>query len=258
MNPKELNLDYIWQFKFEDYSDAEAARNSLNRYFFDQPSGAGFDSSQWLDKQKSMLGLAANGVLPRSASVFELLDNSSVENIIDFGGGPGWVWAYIVNSNLHKDMKYYNIELESSRLAFEYLSKELPKMKFTTIEKISKLIHDKNIVYCNSVLQYFENNSTFLSLIQASNPVSIILDDIAGSNEEFYSLQNYYGYLQINRFLNLDKLISDVCSQGYRLSVTKPYHKEFSKGMISKIWLGDDKDVDSEIPSSISLLFQRN
>ena len=258
MNSKNLNLDYIWQFRFQNFSDAVATRESLGRLMLDQSRDAGFDSTQWLDKQKSMLGLATKGVLPRNASIFELLEDTSIENIIDLGGGPSWIWAYIVNSNLHENLKYYNIELDSSRLAFEYLSKKLPEMNFTSIEKISELRYGKNILYSNSVLQYFEDNSAFLSLIQASNPVSIILDDVAGSDEEFYSLQNYYGHLQINRFLNLEKFILEICAQGYKVSNCKPYHKEFSKSMIAKIWLGDEKEVHCEIPSSVSLVFKRN
>jgi len=204
-----------------------------------------------------MLELAARGELPRHTSIIEFLDSGSIENIVDFGGGPGWIWAYLVNTNSHGNMSYYNYELESSRLAFEYLNQQLPSMNFAEIDKISNLIFDRNLLYSNSVLQYFENNSVFLDLIQASNPVSIILDDVAGGTEEFYSLQNYYGHLQINRFLNLEKLIYEVCSHGYKLSSRRPYQKEFSKSMIAKIWLGVEKGVECGIPSSVTLVFDR-
>lgn len=257
MIPEDFNLDYIWQFRFENYSDAASIRDSYNRFVLSQSRQEGFDSNEWLNKQKSMLGLAANGVLPRVTSIIEFLESASIENIIDFGGGPGWIWAYLVKANLHGNLKYYNVELESSRLAFEYLSEQLPRMDFTTIQDISHLILDRNVLYSNSVLQYFENNSILISLIQASNPVSIILDDIAGSNEEFFSLQNYYGHMQINRFLDLEKLIFEVCIQGYRLSSYSPYHKEFSRSMIPKIWLGDKKGGECRIPSSVSLIFDR-
>lgn len=85
-----------------------------------------------------------------------------------------------MNTNSHGNMSYYSCELESLRPAHEYLNQQLPKINFVEIEEISNLIFDRNLLYINSVLQYFKNNSVFLDLIQVSNPVSLILDDVAG------------------------------------------------------------------------------
>jgi hypothetical protein len=113
------------------------------------------------------------------------------------------------------------------------------------------------LLYSNSVLQYFENNSEFLRIIGEIIPVTIILDDVAGSNQEFYSLQNYYGYAQINRFMDIDKLIQQICKAGYQISLKKPYQRSFSSQMIPKIWLGQDFVNDLELPSSWTLRFDK-
>jgi putative methyltransferase (TIGR04325 family) len=252
-----LNINYIWQFRFENYADAVAAKEFYNPAVALQSPGGGFDSTEWLSKQKTMFELAVRGELPRHTSIVEFLDRDHIENIIDFGGGPGWIWAYLVHMNSHGNISYYNCELESSRQAFEFQNPKLPNMNFIEREDISDLIFDKNLLYCNSVLQYFEDNSVILELIQTSNPVSIILDDVAGGSEEFFSLQNYYGYLQINRFLNLERLINEVCSQGYKLLCRRHYQKEFSKRMVPKIWLGVENGVESGVPSSVTLVFDR-
>ena len=93
-----LNLNYIWQFRFENYSDAVIAKEFYDSVVAGQSRG-GFESSEWVEKQNSMLELAARGELPRHTSIIEFLDGGSIDNIIDFGGGPGWIWAYVVNAN---------------------------------------------------------------------------------------------------------------------------------------------------------------
>ncbi len=251
-----LNLDYVWQLKFKNFADAILTQESLNSLIPDQSRG-GFDSAEWFNKQESMLDLAAKGELPRSTSIVEFLAGKSIQNIVDFGGGPGWIWAYLVKSNLHNGLSYYNLELESSRIAFEYLTYRLPSMKFVEMCEVPSLANEGNLLYSNSILQYFEDNSLLLELIRELNPVSIVLDDIAGDEEEFYSLQNYYGFLQVNRFLNLSKLISEVCSLGYKLLLNRAYEKGFSSKMIPKIWIGSDEVTDYKVPSSVTLVFER-
>jgi putative methyltransferase (TIGR04325 family) len=252
-----LNFDYVWQLKFKNFSDAVLAQKSFNNLFFHQSGGGGFDSTQWSKKQASMLDLAQKGELPRPTSIVEFLVGRSIQNIVDFGGGPGWLWAYLVKSNVHHGLNYYNLELESSRIAFEFLTHRLPNMKFIKTSEVANLADDKNLLYSNSVLQYFEDNCPLLEVIKYLGPSCIVLDDIAGDEEEFYSLQNYYGFLQVNRFLNLKKLILEVSSMGYELLLSRKYEKDFSSKMIPEIWIGSDKVANNKIPSSVTLVFER-
>ena len=251
-----MNLSYVWQLKFESYADAVLAQESLNGLDLSESNG-GFDSHEWANRQDSMFKLAANGELPRASSVFEFLGTRPIQNIVDFGGGPGWIWAYLVKSNLHSGMSYFNLELESSRIPFNYLTQEFPRMKFLQMNELSSLKDDENLIYCNSVLQYFENNSALLNLIIELSPSTIVLDDVAGHEDEFFSLQYYYGFFQVNRFLNLNKLISEIVGLGYRLSVNRPYEKIYSATMIPKIWIGPGESAECEAPSTVTLVFDR-
>ena len=256
MQSSEVNLNYIWQFKYKNYQSATAFQESYNVSMKTLHSG-GFNSPEWLGKQKGMLANASEGSLPRPSSITEFLLRQKFDNLLDWGGGPGWIWAYLLKTNLHGQLNYFNLELESSKLAFEYLTQYLPRMKFVDFGEITSLAHENNLLYGNSILQYFDDNSVLLKIIKEISPISIVLDDIAGHEEEFFSLQNYYGFLQVNRFLNLNKLISEVVGLGYKLSVNRPYEKNFSATMIPKIWIGAGESVEFEAPSSVTLVFDR-
>jgi putative methyltransferase (TIGR04325 family) len=255
--PREPNLEYIWQFKFDNYSEAWTKKDEFN-HSLQQNQLGGFDSLEWQAKQLEMLEIALDSKLPRPSTITEFLLREKFENIIDIGGGPGWIWAYLIKTNLTENLSYFNLELASSRLAFDYLTKDLPRMKFVELEDLSEIKSAKNLLYANSVLQYFESNSELLKLIQLTDPSCIILDDIAGAEDEFYSLQNYYGYLQINRFANIQKTIEEISQLGYSLLIRKPYDKKFSSKMTPRIWLGEPNNSDCEAPSSWTLAFAKN
>ena len=255
--PEELNLDYIWQFRFDSYPEARLLMDEFNHSLQRNRLG-GFDSTEWYTRQLAMLEIALDSKLPRRSTITEFLASEKFENLIDLGGGPGWLWAYLLKTNQAENLSYFNLELASSRLAFEYLTKDLPRMKFVELEELIDLKSAKNLLYANSVLQYFERNSELLRLIELTNSKCIILDDIAGSGDEFYSLQNYYGYLQVNRFANIEKLIHEVTQLGYSLMIRRPYDKNFSSKMIPRIWLGEAGNSDCEAPSSWTLVFTKN
>jgi putative methyltransferase (TIGR04325 family) len=255
--PQELNLGYIWQFRFDSYREARLLTDEFNLSLQNDRLG-GFDSTEWHGKQLAMLEIALDSKLPRPSTITEFLTSEKFENLIDLGGGPGWIWAYLLKTNQAVNLSYFNVELASSRLAFDHLAKVLPRMKFVELGELIELKGKKNLVYANSVLQYFESNSELLKLIELTDPKYIILDDIAGAKDEFYSLQNYYGYLQVNRFANIEKTIEEIAQLGYSLLIRKPYDKNFSSKMIPRIWLGEPNNSDCEAPSSWTLVFTKN
>lgn len=257
MIPEELNLSYIWQFRLDSYPAARLLTYKFN-HSLQQGYLGGFDSTEWHAKQLAMLEIALDSKLPRPSTITEYLTSEKFENLIDLGGGPGWIWAYLLKTNQAVNLSYFNVELASSRLAFDYLTKNLPKMKFVELKELTELKGAKNLVYANSVLQYFESNSELLKLIQLTDPKCIILDDIAGAKDEFYSLQNYYGYLQVNRFANINKTIEEIARLGYSLLIRKPYDRKFSSKIIPRIWLGEPNNSDCEAPPSWTLVFTKN
>lgn len=255
--PEELNLAYIWQFRFDSYPEARLRTDEFNHLLQLNRLG-GFDSTEWHARQLAMLQIALDSKLPRPSTITEFLTSEKFENLIDLGGGPGWIWAYLLKTNQAENLSYFNVELASSRLAFNYLTKDLPRMKFVELEELIDPKGTKNLLYANSVLQYFESNSGLLKLIKLTDPKCIILDDIAGAKDEFYSLQNYYGYLQVNRFANIEKTIEEIAQLGYSLLIRKPYDKNFSSKMIPRIWRGQSDNSDCEAPPSWTLAFTKN
>ena len=96
-----------------------------------------------------------------------------------------------------------------------------------------------------------------LTVIEDPEPVCFILDDVADFDKKFYSLQNYYGYFQINRLLDINRLIEKICKMCYHILVQRYYEKVFSSEMNPKIWLGRDGSPDSEPPPFWTLVFAR-
>ena len=149
----------------------------------------GFNSNKWLAKQIDMLSTALEGNLPRESSVPEFIMERQFDNFVDYGGGPGWIWAYLLQTGMPPDLNYFNIELASSRFFFENLNADLPIMNFIYLIEIDKLRSSQTLLCANSTLQYMDDNSELLRLISDLNPQRIILDDIVGEDEEeFFSL----------------------------------------------------------------------
>jgi len=256
MRLRKIDPKHIWQLKFNDYAEAKSAQEFYNNLNYSEIQG-GFNSIEWQGKQQKMLELAFDGKLPRYTILPELLPDLEIQNLIDYGGGPGWIWAYLVKMNLASNISYFNVELESSRIPFESMTRNLPRMKFMDLGELPDFHDSKTLLYFNSILQYFEDNSELIKIVKKIKPIQLVLDDVAGSAEEFYSLQNYYGFLQINRFLSIEKLITQVCELGYSLSVQRVYTKVFPPQMVPKIWLGSKESSSCEIPSSWTLVFNR-
>jgi putative methyltransferase (TIGR04325 family) len=252
----DFNFEYIWQGKFDNYVDALMVANQQNS-LTNFKSAGGFDSQKWHKKQLQMLETAREPQLPRPTTILEVLEPGKYDNLIDLGGGPAWLWAYLIKTNSVTNLNYFNIELDSSTLAFGYLVNDLPNMKFINLDEVHSLKGSRNLLYSNSVLQYFQDNSELLRIVEDAKPLTIILDDVAGEQEEFFSLQNYYGFFQVNRFINLNEIIQQLCNAGYQLMFQKLYEKSFSPKMVPRIWLGKNIESQSALPPSWSLAFAR-
>ena len=255
MSYREVNYKYIWQFRFDEFSEATDVANEHNSLPGNKVAG-GFSSHEWESRQINMLNSALNGALPRFSSLPEFIRSNKIENLVDFGGGPGWIWAYLVATNMTGEINYFNCELNSSRSKFEYLGNQLPRMHWTALDQLSSINLGCNFLYSNSVLQYLKDNSELLKVIETLKPISIILDDVCGFSEEnFFSLQNYYGLLQVNRFVGINQLVDEICQSGYTLKIKRPFESLFAPSMVPKIWNGPNGDI--EIPSSWTLVFDQ-
>ena len=85
-------------------------------------------------------------------------------------------------------------------------------------------------------------------------PIVILLDDVFESaDQDLYSLQNYYKFYQVNRFISVNLLADQMEKMGYQLLEKIPYINNYSEKMISEILLPDGTALAK--PSTVSLKF---
>ncbi|EKR99450.1 methyltransferase, TIGR04325 domain protein [Leptospira mayottensis 200901122] len=87
-----------------------------------------------------------------------------------------------------------------------------------------KKIFQCDLLYTNSVIQYFPTNQYLLEVIDQVKPKFILLDDLyAGDNDEFFSNQISYERRIPHRFLNFEKFKKEVVKKGYRMVLKQPF-----------------------------------
>jgi putative methyltransferase (TIGR04325 family) len=118
------------------------------------------------------------------------------------------------------------------------------------------MISRTDVLYSNSVLQYFQDYSTLTKLVTTLSPKYILLDDvITSTGQTFYSLQNYYGISIPYCFSSLFD-IQKTCSElGYDLLLDSDYLSMFNARMDARI--EGARDTGCEIGGSRSLLFRK-
>ncbi|EKQ90418.1 methyltransferase, TIGR04325 domain protein [Leptospira borgpetersenii str. UI 09149] len=82
-----------------------------------------------------------------------------------------------------------------------------------------------DLLYTNSVIQYFPTNEYLIEIIDQVKPKYILVDDLyAGDNDEFFSNQISYEKKIPHRFLNFKKFREEVSKEGYRLILKQPFN----------------------------------
>ena len=118
------------------------------------------------------------------------------------------------------------------------------------------MISRTDILYSNSVLQYFEDHSAFSKLVSYLSPKYILLDDFQTSTgEAFYTLQNYYGTRIPYYFSNLVDILKTCGDLGYELLVNYDYASPIAPTIETQ--LESTGDLSYGIGSSRSLLFKK-
>lgn len=248
--------NYIWIGTFPHHQLADEFAQSHNLTL--ENTHQGFNSEKWHSRQIEMLESAETGCWPRKTTILNYLSIHEPTQLIDLGGGSGWLWAGLLKSYAPTEWEYLNIELDTTREAFESHTSHLNGLSWHTDSKAYlPKIKTKNILYSNSCLQYLENNDFLLELVKSFSPKNIILDDVIGqADDEFYSLQNYYGFLQVNRFVSLSKLSRQIKELGYSETYRNVYEVEYSKKMKPKIFVNNN--LEDLRPQNWTLHFEKN
>ena len=131
-------------------------------------------------------------------------------DILDFGSGDHEIFFQLKNT-VKKDKKVniYTKEVkEVEKLYIDMKNKYLQNSKNVQLF-IGKDIKKYDIIHLSDCLQYIQHWKKFLTEIVNKKPNYIFLNNLtAGSNNEYLTLQEYYGIKTPYRFFNLKKIIS--------------------------------------------------
>ena len=156
---------------------------------------------------------------------------------MDFGGSSGWCWDYLQNTFPANTVSSY-VVVESEAVVNYMAGTEIhgPAVSYRTLEDRPDPC---DLLYCNSVLQYFESNAPFCSLVERAGPEFILLEDlVAKGDEDFFSVQSYGDAVIPYRFLGLRKLLRELSRFGYAKMVAYPYASPVH-GVIKPLEMGN-------------------
>ncbi len=211
---------HIWNGPFNTWAEACAAAPDL---------GDAFESKRWLDRIVQQLRefrelRVADGIAlpPRPCNLPLICALTQSASIIDFGGSSGWCYDYLANTRQSGAIASYVI-VEIPRIV-EHMKHAALHGAPVNYKTMTDPLQPCDLLYCNSVLQYFESNAVFLELIDKVRPRYILLDDLlAKGRDDFFATQNYYHTAIPHRFLGLENLLSDARSKGYELLSATPF-----------------------------------
>lgn len=213
--------DYIWKGIYPTWDEAYKAAKAIG--------GQGHSGESWLQRITQQildyrLELRQYGIAmpPRPSNLPLVCAMTSPDTIVDFGGSSGWCWDYLQNTlPNHRISSYVVIEIDE---VVNYMTKTAIHNAPVSYRSLKDQLAPCDLLYCNSVLQYFGSNAPLLSLIESTVPEYILLEDLIAKDEgEFFSLQSHRDSSIPYRFLGLNKLLSELSCAGYTAIVRYPY-----------------------------------
>jgi putative methyltransferase (TIGR04325 family) len=211
---------HIWNGLFETWEQACAAAPER---------GSAFLSERWINRIIQQLQEYRDLCLrydialpPRPSNLPWVCAMTRPRSIVDFGGSSGWCYDYLQKTlRDHSVSSYVIVEIE--HIVERMIHAELHSAP-VTYKTATDSLDRCDLLYCNSVLQYFESNTALLDLVERVGPQYILLDDLlAKGKEDFFSTQAYYETAIPHRFLGLQRLFSDMSSIGYHLLLSAPF-----------------------------------
>jgi putative methyltransferase (TIGR04325 family) len=113
-----------------------------------------------------------------------------------------------------------------------------------------------DLLYCNSVLQYFGSNAELLDLAQNGGPRHILLDDLlATDGDDFFTTQLYYDTVIPCRFVGLDRLTAELEGIGYTRLMAVPFATPIL-GMVKPLPM-ENFPAERRVSHPLSVLFER-
>jgi len=245
--------EYIWDGIYATWEDAcrVSRLKGVN----------GHGDRRWLERivkqiqdyrnEFSQYGIA---VPPRPSSLPFVCSFVNPCSIIDFGGSSGWTLDYLRNSNRMLSVtSYIVVELDQ---VIEHLKGVGVSDSVVDYRTLRDEFQKCDILYSNSVLQYFDSNAPLLRLIEQSTPNFVLLDDlVAKGDEDLFTLQANYGSAIPYRFLSMSKILGQLEELGYQELMRSPYASPIL-GLVKPLEMSNFP-VEKRIRYSYTVLFKR-
>ena len=175
-------------------------------------------------------------------------------SIIDFGGSSGWCYDYLRHTlQDHSVASYVIVEIASIVDCMRQSGLHTAPVAYKTA---AEALDECDLLYSNSVLQYFESNAPLLDLIDRVRPEYILLDELVAKGEkDFFTTQSYYQTAIPYRFLGLQQLLADLNRAGFQCLLSTPFASPI-RGMTSPLPMENFPEA-FRLRHSISLLLKR-
>lgn len=245
--------DYIWKDIYPTWEEACKAAKAID--------GEALGGERWFQRITQQISdyrdeFRQYGIAmpPRPSNLPLVCAMTNPCAIVDFGGSSGWCWDYLQNS-LPRHMVSSYVVVETDEVV-NYMTKTGIHNAPVNYCSLNGPLDPCDLLYCNSVLQYFGSNAPLLSLIERTTPQFVLLEDLVVKGEDdFFSVQSFRGSAIPYRFLGLNKLLQELSHSGYTELVWYPYASP-AHGVIKPFEMGNFPEA-KQLRYSSSILLKK-
>lgn len=211
---------HIWNGPFETWEQACAAAPKPEEAFL---------GDRWVNRIVQQLqeyrDLSSKydvALPPRPSNLPWVCAMTRPRSIVDFGGSSGWCHDYLRHTlKDHSISSYVIVEIER---IVDYMTRCGLHAAPVSYKTATDPLDPCDLLYCNSLLQYFGSNAPLLDLVGSVGPEYILLDDLLAKGEkDFFSTQTYYETAIPHRFLGLQQLFHELGGIGYQPLLSAPF-----------------------------------
>lgn len=213
--------DHIWKDIYPTWDEACKAAKAVG--------GEGLGGERWFQRITQQITdyrdeyrQYGTAMPPRPSNLPLVCAMTNPGAIVDFGGSSGWCWDYLQSTlPKHKVSSYVVVETDE---VVNYMKKSGIHNAPVNYLSLNDPFDPCDLLYCNSVLQYFGSNAPLLLLIERTTPQFILLEDLVVKGEDdFFTVQSFRSSAIPYRFLGLHKLLRELSHSGYIELVQYPY-----------------------------------
>ena len=222
---------YIWAGVYKHYRDVPTA-------------GEGLDITEWVgitraETEAVLANLGICGAIPNRVtgerSLLPLLasfvcQNSGRVRILDFGGGMGIDYVFLVNSlTACPAIDYYVVESEKMCREGGFLFEKDDRIYFCS--SLPENVTDIDIVHVNSVLQYIEDYTGLLRRLSTYRPRFFLFVRLSAGDFPTYATaqKNMPGMTLAYWFINVNEIIEIMSACGYSLVFKSASVEEYNQ-----------------------------